>query len=305
MKLLVLCVMLTVFGGVAALLYPLGQYFDTKARRLRCWFPPANNFLAEELRQPFMQRFLRPFAAKLAHSFSRFNAFGKKDNKTTEKLARQLKTAGIQLQAAEYMLIKGAFQLLVTAICIVAAIQFPVTPQMRLLIAAIGLLIAVTAPSCILKSKISARQNAIRGALPDVMDLLVVSVEAGLGFDSAILRLYEKNKSALMQELVASVKDVQMGLSRRSALKQMGERNDVQELKVFASAMIQAEQLGVSIKSVLVSQADQLRLARKQKTEAKAMKAPVKMMIPTVVFIFPVMFIILLGPAVLNFMNTF
>ncbi len=195
--------------------------------------------------------------------------------------------------------------MLITGVSVIAAVRLPVAAQMRPLIAAIGLLIAAAVPGYLLKSKITARQNAIRNALPDVMDLLVVSVEAGLGFDSAILRLYEKNKSALMQELVTSVKDVQMGLSRRSALKQMGERNDVQELKVFASAMIQAEQLGVSIKSVLVSQADQLRLARKQKTEAKAMKAPVKMMIPTVVFIFPVMFIILLGPAVLNFMNAF
>jgi tight adherence protein C len=96
-----------------------------------------------------------------------------------------------------------------------------------------------------------------------------------------------------------------MGISRKSAFKALADRNDIAELRVFIGSLLQAEQLGVSVKSVLSAQANQLRQARKQKLEAKAMKAPVKMMLPTVVFIFPVLFIILLAPAVLKFMNTF
>ena len=305
MQLLVLCSMLAMFLLTASVLYPLGYRLDRKKRRLHRVFPPKADFLSDELRQPFAQRVLRPVTGHVLGIVSKINVFKKKDNKSMEKLARQLKMAGIQMPVAEYSVAQGMVQIALAISGIGIALALPALAEYRLLALAFAAMISLMVPTRYLKSKVRARQEAIRKSLPDVMDLLVVSVEAGLGFDSAILRLYDKNKGPLMQELAASVHDVQMGLPRRAAMRDMGERNDVQELRVFAGAMVQAEQLGVSIKNVLTSQADQLRLARKQKTEAKAMKAPIKMMLPTVAFIFPVMFIILLGPAVLNFMENF
>ena len=141
--------------------------------------------------------------------------------------------------------------------------------------------------------------------LPDVTDILVVSVEAGLGLDSAIIQQYAKNKSVVLTELNSAIRETQMGVPRRVALKEMADRCDVKELTAFVTALLQAEQLGVSVKNVLTQQSERLRIERKQMIQAKAAKAPVKIMIPTVIFIFPVVFIILLGPAVVSLIETF
>lgn len=305
MRLLVLCAMAAAFFLVALLLYPLGKRLDQKKRRISAVFPPEKEFISEELHDPFFHRFVKPLLKKLLSAFSIFSLLRPGENKRAEKLARQLRMAGYSLSAQEYTVAKSLIQLAVVGGAIFLALRLPLDGQKKLLVAAFGLLLALLVPNYLLKSKVTARQNAIRNDLPSVMDLLVVSMEAGLGMDAAITQLYEKRKTPLMQELILPIRNVQMGLPRRDALKELGERNDVAELRTLASSLIQAEQLGVSIKSVLISQADQLRTAHKQRLEAKAMKAPVKMMLPTVAFIFPVMFIILLAPAILRFMETF
>jgi tight adherence protein C len=137
------------------------------------------------------------------------------------------------------------------------------------------------------------------------MDLLVVSVEAGLGLDAAIVRQYSKNKCAVLAELNGAIREVQMGVPRKTALKEMADRCDVKQLSAFVTALLQADQLGVSVKSVLTAQAERLRVERKQRIQAKAIKAPIKIMLPTVAFIFPVIFIILLGPAAVNLISAF
>ena len=302
MKLLVLCCMVTAFLLLIILLAPLGYKLDSKWRRFSTVMPHKNNFMEETLHQPLSQRFLKPLANRL---LSFLHIFGSKNDKKNEKLERQVKSAGLSIGAKEFEMIKRVIQAIVFIAALLFAVLLSVPILQKLLVLICGVLVAVLVPDYYIKSRITARQASIRKNLPDIMDLLVVSVEAGLGFDSAIMRLYEHNRTPVMQELYQAVHDVQLGVHRRTALKEMADRCNVQEMKIFASSMIQAEQLGISIKSVLISQADQLRIARKQKTEAKAMKAPVKMMIPTVVFIFPVMFIILLAPAVLRFMNAF
>lgn len=304
MKPLVLAAMAAAFFLSAAALAPFGRRLDEKKRRLLSVFPPEKEFFSEELRTPFRQRFLRPALKKILSAFAFFNIFRRGDGKRLEKLSRELKMAGIGLSPAEFTVAKTLMQLVIAALAAVLAFRADSAPA-RLFIPAFGILIALLVPNFLLRRRIAARQEAIRDELPAVMDLLAVSMEAGLGLDASILRLYETRKTPLMQELVRPVRDVQMGRGRRDALRELGERNDVNELKTFAGSLIQAEQLGVSIKSVLVSQAEQLRTARKQRVEAKAMKAPVKMMIPTVVFIFPVMFIILLAPAVIRFAEAF
>ena len=147
------------------------------------------------------------------------------------------------------------------------------------------------------------RKEAILRELPDTMDVLVVSVEAGLGLDAAIVRQYAKNKSIVLTELYNAIREVQMGVPRRTALKEMADRCDVKELTAFITALLQADQLGVPIKSVLDVQAERLRVERKQRIQAQAAKAPIKIMLPTVAFIFPVIFIILLGPAAVSMIS--
>ena len=166
-------------------------------------------------------------------------------------------------------------------------------------------LIGIIFPSRILKMRASKRKDLIRQQLPDVMDLLVVSVEAGLGFDAALIRLYEKDKSELMTELMQATRDVQRGMSKKEAYESLAKRCDVKELTTFLTALVQADQLGISIKSVLKVQSENLRKDRRMRAEEKALKAPVVMLVPMVVFIFPVIFIILLGPAVLNMIEIF
>ncbi|HNX29093.1 MAG TPA: type II secretion system F family protein [Syntrophomonadaceae bacterium] len=157
----------------------------------------------------------------------------------------------------------------------------------------------------ILKNQISNRQAAISQELPDVLDLLTISMEAGLGFDASIQRVAMKSKGPLAGEFNQSLQELRMGKTRREALKDLGERNGVDDLSKFTEAIIQADKLGVSLGNVLRGQADQMRVLRRQRAEEKAMKAPVKMLIPLVVFIFPTIFVVILAPAVIQLMGAF
>jgi tight adherence protein C len=164
-------------------------------------------------------------------------------------------------------------------------------------------LLGMILPSEWLKKKVARYQESIRLELPEIMDLLVVSVEAGLGFDAALSRLYEKNKSILMEELMQATRDIQRGVSKKEAYGDLSKRCKVKELTSFLTAMVQADQMGSSIKSVLRAQSEMLRVARGRRAAKKAKEAPIKMLIPMVLLIFPVIFIILLGPAILNIMD--
>ncbi|MCR5704621.1 MAG: type II secretion system F family protein [Eubacterium sp.] len=164
-------------------------------------------------------------------------------------------------------------------------------------------LVAGILPTRLVLYKIKGKKNHIRQHLPDVMDLLVVSVEAGLGFDAALAKLYEKDKSPLMQEFMQASRDIKRGVSKKEAYDSLAKRCDVKEMTSFVMAIIQADQMGISVKSILLTQAESLREKRRQRAEEKALKAPVLMLIPLVVFIFPVIFIVLLGPAVINIME--
>jgi len=160
-------------------------------------------------------------------------------------------------------------------------------------------------PNMMLNSKIRKRQSEITKSLPDIMDLLTVSVEAGLTFDSALSKVVEKMPGPLAREFETVLQEIKVGKSKKEALYQMSDRIGVQDLRSFVSAVVQADQLGVSLGRVLRLQAEQIRRNRKQRISEKAMKAPVKMLIPMVVFIFPVIFIVLLGPVVINLIEMF
>ena len=160
-------------------------------------------------------------------------------------------------------------------------------------------------PEQLLKSKWNGRRKAVIKNLPDALDLLTVSVEAGLSFDGALVKVVEKSDNVLANEFKKVISETQMGKSRREALRDMSERLNVEELSTFINSLIQADTLGVSISKVLRIQSQQMRQKKRQMIEEKAMKAPVKMLIPMVLFIFPTIFIVLLGPAAIQIMEVF
>lgn len=256
----------------------------------------------EELNKPFSQRFVTPIFAGLSKAITKLAP--QNDSITITKLEKDLRLAGMYIGAREFSGIKIAVFIICFATSIVLVI-FTSVPLIKLMIFLFGLILGVLIPRYYLKAKVKKRQEGIRHQMADVMDLLSVSVEAGLGFDAALLRVGEKTKGPLIDELLIVYREIQMGKPRRDALKALSERSSVEELKTFSSAVVQAEQLGISIKNVLRIQAQQLRVRRRQKAEEKAMKAPIKMMLPLVIFIFPVIFIILLGPSLVKIMHIF
>ncbi|HWG56154.1 MAG TPA: type II secretion system F family protein, partial [Gaiellaceae bacterium] len=149
------------------------------------------------------------------------------------------------------------------------------------------------------------RRDAIRAALPDTLDLLAVSVEAGLGFDGAVAKVTEHMEGPLVEEFNLTLGEMRIGESRHDALKKLADRVATPEVATFARAIIQADQLGISLGRILRVQAAETRLKRQAAAEEKAMKAPIKMLFPTVAFIFPAMFLVILGPAFINLAKLF
>ena len=168
------------------------------------------------------------------------------------------------------------------------------------LIAAVGFF----APDAILDRLVAARQEKIRRELPDVMDLLSITVEAGLGFDAALLHVVENSPDAIFsREIARMLQEVQLGVSRIEALRHLADRTDVDDLNSFVMAMVQAEAFGVSISKVLRAQSRELRIRRKQRAEQRAMQIPVKIVFPVILFIFPALFVVSVGPAAIRVMK--
>jgi tight adherence protein C len=160
-------------------------------------------------------------------------------------------------------------------------------------------------PDLLLISTGQKRQAIIQLELPNTLDQMLISVEAGLGFESALSRAGERGSGPLAEELVRTLQDMQVGRSRREAYLALADRTNVPELKSFVQAVVQADAYGIAISQVLRVQAKVMRVKRRQRAEEKAMKLPVKILFPLLFFIFPVLFIAILGPAVINAIATF
>jgi tight adherence protein C len=160
-------------------------------------------------------------------------------------------------------------------------------------------------PDVWISRRIEERRSSMQKALPDVLDLLVISVEAGLGFDSALARVVATVPGPLSEEFFRMLQETRVGVSRRDAMRHLNERTDVDELRSFLLAMMQAEAFGVSIAQVLRVQADEMRVKRRQRAQEKAFAAPVKLVFPLVFCIFPALFVVLLGPAAIQIYDTF
>jgi tight adherence protein C len=160
-------------------------------------------------------------------------------------------------------------------------------------------------PQMWLTSKIQRRQESVLKALPDALDLMSICVEAGLGFDQAMAKVYEKWENELALAFGRVIREIQVGKTRRDSLRAMSESMDVPDLTSFVAAIIQADQLGVSISRVLKIQAEQMRIKRRQRAQEKAQQAPIKMMIPMALLIFPTIYLVILGPAGIQLYKVF
>jgi tight adherence protein C len=259
----------------------------------------AKNLEELELQAPFAERTLRPLAARLSGSVSRVTS-----SSFSERTEKRLALAGNpgDMRIADWLGIK-AIGAIVGAILffflfvIVGIIKLPI--PLNFLMALVGALFGYTAPEFWLGGRVRKRQHAILLMIPDALDLLTISVRAGLGFDSALGKVVEKLPGPLSDEFRRALAEVRVGKQRREALRDIVARTEVGPLTNFIGAIIQAEQLGVSISKVLQVQSEQLRIERRQRAEEQAAKAPIKMLFPLVGCIFPSLFIVILGPALI------
>ena len=169
---------------------------------------------------------------------------------------------------------------------------------------ALGFAAGVYAPFLWLRHVVGVRREAIRRAMPDVLDLLCVSVQAGLGFDGALGKVAAKMKGPLIEEFERLLQELRMGVTRRNALTRLADRCGIEEMRLFTAALIQAEKLGVGMAQVLEIQAENMREIRRQRAKEMAAKLPVKILFPTIIFIFPVLFVVVLGPAIVSLIDT-
>jgi len=175
---------------------------------------------------------------------------------------------------------------------------------MRIVVFGVCAFIGFFGPVAMLNSRIDKRRKAMEKELPDVIDLLVISVEAGLGFDAALGRVVQNVPGEISREFSRTLQETRVGVSRTDALRHLTERTDVDDLNTFVLALIQADQFGVSIARVLRVQAEEMRIRRRQRAQERAFKAPVKLVFPLVLFIFPALFVVILGPAAISIMES-
>ncbi len=220
-------------------------------------------------------------------------------------VAYKLVSAGLsrRISPTTFLALKGICPIVLALLGIALASSMSplMTVAMVIGLGALGFI----GPDYIVNSKIKSRQEKIRAQLPDALDLLAVSVEAGLGFDSAVSKLTESLEGPLIDEFNLTLSEIRVGESRPEALRKLSERAQVTELSAFTRALIQADTLGISLGRILRVQAADTRERRQSLAEERAMKAPIKMLFPTVLFIFPSMFIVTIGPAFLSLTSLF
>jgi tight adherence protein C len=255
----------------------------------------------ETLAKPLAQRTVGPAVIGLGNFLKRFTPVG-----YLEKKQRKLMLAGYpgNLDAPAFVVIK----LLATTAGLLAGfflMDYGGDALQRIVLFALPIALGFFGPDAWLERKVDERRQAMLRALPDVLDLLVISVEAGLGFDSALARVVATVPGPLSEEFFRMLQETRVGVSRRDAMRHLMERTDLDELRSFLLAMIQAEAFGVTIARVLRVQADEMRVKRRQRAQEKAFAAPVKLVFPLVFCIFPSLFIVLLGPAALQIADAF
>ncbi len=289
-------VFLTVFFFLLAV---SGGESGVRARLQTLWATP-------EQREPtrtltVRQRLLAPLTDAIVQLVRRLLP-----TRMLENVQHQLLVAGEPMTLNAFLTIQALLTVGLLIMGLLLLVSGALQPGlMAFLIVAGGGAIGFMLPQVWLRSRASARSGQIIRSLPDAFDLITTCVEAGLGLDAALARVAEKVKGPFAEELRRTLREISLGKLRRDAMRELGQRTNVPDLVTFVNAVIQAEEMGSSIGNVLRVQSEQLRIRRRQRAEAQAYKAPVKMLFPLVLCIFPTLFIVILGPAVITILQDF
>lgn len=278
-----------------------GKAIDSKINKIKHIEGHSNESGTEkELEGTFVNRVLKPklkFLSKPSNQVTDSNA---RRNDKMKEVSRKIRLAGLHIDAESFVFYKQAIMIL----CIVVSL-FILVVTGQFLIFLLGVGIGLLGPNMFLKSKVKSYQEAIRNQLPDGLDLLGVCIEAGLSFDASLAKVAERMKGPFIDQLVLVYSQMQMGVSRADALRNLSNSTEIPELKTFVAALAQANQLGIPINNVMKVQSEQIRETRRQMAKEKGQKAPIKIMLPMVLLILPVLFIILMGPTVMNIAEMF
>jgi tight adherence protein C len=254
-----------------------------------------------ELQLSFKDRVLIPVVERLADITAKFTP-----QKQLEQSRKLIELAGMNTDPTQFFLLRIVLTIVGGLVGMgLGFVALSGNPFQALLATGVGIMIGNYFPVLSMTSRIQKRQAEVVKHLPDALDLLVICVEAGLGFDQAMGKVYEKWDNEMSLAFGRVLREIQLGKNRKDALKDMADRLDVADVNSFTAAIIQAEQLGVSMAKILRVQSDQMRIKRRQRAQEKAMQAPVKMMIPMVLIIFPSIWIILMGPAAIRISKQF
>lgn len=289
--------------GVGLIIFALARLRqpDAVGERLSQYTERAMTLEELELQQPFSQRVIAPAARSLLATLGKYGP-----KQSAERLKTNLQMAGNPGGITPAMFVGLRVVLALILGLLITLVTFRSMPLAQaMMYSALGFGLGYMLPVTWLGRKIAQRQKAIRKALPDALDLLCISVEAGLAFDLALQRVTQKWDDELSREFKKVLSDMRLGRTRREALKDLAERTGVDDVQTFTAAVIQADQLGVSMSKILRLQADQMRIKRRQRAEELAQQAPIKMLFPMVFLIFPALFVVILGPAVPRLMSTF
>jgi tight adherence protein C len=294
--------------SLAVLAIFAGVYKERRFREIRVRLDDMNQSYQvdspdSEHPETFAERVLHPLGRNLLARMGRMTPSG-----NLVVLRQQLRMAGNPANMAVIDFL-GIKMLAAVGTAVLVAIYLislrGMAVNQALLFAVVGAVVGLYLPNFWLSGRIRQRQAEISKALPNALDMLTTMVDAGLGFDIALLRLCERWNNPLTQELERVVYEMRMGVRRMDALRNLGDRVDVPELRTFIAVLIQADQLGISIGNILHAQSEQIRQRRRQKIEEKAATMPLKMLPIIALFIFPALFAVVLGPAVPGLLRSF
>jgi tight adherence protein C len=298
-----------VFSVVVLLLKNRGEEKDAFQNRLTNIAGKKGNalYLDEELNKPITERLIKPFANKFVDGIKKISPQSNVEVDPSDPRATKLKSllrqAGMKFSVGEYRMFRIIVFAVTGLVLGVGVFLLSSNVLFTILGTILGVYLAYVVLRFQLTAKITARKKSMQAQLPEVLDMISVSVEAGLGLEQAMIEVVKNFDGPLIDEIAITNREMTMGRSRNDALHILGDRCNFEEMQTFTRAIIQATQMGIAVKNVLRTQAEYMRQTRKNKIEEKAMQVSVKIMVPMAFFILPVIFIVLLGPAVVSIID--
>lgn len=296
---LIFCIVIIVFNKYGT------DYDMINKRLLKISNKQKEIVLDEDLNKSLYERFAKHKLESFMKLLTKYMPENDSNSKKDDNLRKTLRQAGMSIMPNEYIAIRALAIIGTSVFFLVIGLLFEFNIIFVAFMALFGIYTAYTIMRFNLMSRIKKRKEKLESQMPDVLDMLSVNVEAGLAFEQAMSHVINHFEGPLIDEMNICYREMTMGRSRRDALILLGERCDIDDMKSFTGAVIQAGKMGISLKNVLHTQAASIRQNRRNKIEEKAMKISIKMLIPMILFIFPVIFIALLGPAVIKIIEMF